>query len=75
MRENSNTNKNIGEKFNKSNLQINKSQIYDDEEEEEEASNDIEREMDEFNGISFNNKNFLNKNKYENINNINNNNY
>ena len=57
MRENSNTNKNIGEKFNKSNLQINKSQIYDDEEEEEEASNDIEREMDEFNGISFNNKN------------------
>ena len=57
MRENSNMNKNIGEKFNKSNLQINKSQIYDDEEEEEEASNDIEREMDEFNGISFNNKN------------------
>ena len=56
IRNNSNMNKNIGEKYNKSNIQINKSQIYDDEEEEEEI-NDIEREMDEINGITFNNKN------------------
>ena len=52
IRDNSNMNKNMGEK-----IQMNKSQLYDEEEEEEEASNDIEREMDEVNGISFNNKN------------------
>ena len=56
IKDNSNMNKNIGEKYNKSNTQINKEQTYEDEEEEE-PSNDIEREMDEFNGISFNNKN------------------
>ena len=56
IRDNSNMNKNMGEKYNKSNIQINKEQTYDDEEEEE-PSNDIEKEMDEFNGISFNNKN------------------
>lgn len=52
IRDDSNINKKIGEK-----MPMNKNQIYDDEEEEEEASNDIEREMDEVNGISFNNKN------------------
>ena len=53
---NSNINKNLGDKFSKSNVQINKNQTYDEEEEEEEE-NDIEKEMDEINGISFNNKN------------------
>lgn len=51
IRNSSNINKN-GEKYNnKSNMQI-----YD-EDDEEEDENDIEKEMDEFNGISFNNKN------------------
>ena len=54
IRDISNMNKNIG---NKSNTQINKTQIYDEEEEEGEESNDIEKEMDEVNGIRFNNKN------------------
>ena len=57
MRDNSNINKNLGEKYNKSNVQINKNQINDDDDEEEEEENEIEKEMDEINGISFNNKN------------------
>jgi len=55
IRNSSNVNKN-GEKYNKSNTQIYKTPIYD-EDDEEELENDIEKEMDEFNGISFNNKN------------------
>jgi len=58
--------KNIRDKsVNKFNVQINKGQIYDDEEEEEEI-NDIEKEMDEFNGIRFTNKNCPNIIKQEN---------
>ena len=56
MDDNQNINKNIIEKLDKSNNQINKSQLYE-EEEEEELENDIEKEMDEVNGITFNNKN------------------
>lgn len=53
LRNSSNINKN-GEKYSKKNMQIYKTQIYDDDDEEE-YENDIEKEMDEFNGISFNN--------------------
>ena len=58
--DNQNINKNIIEKLDKSNNQINKSQLYEEEEEEEELENDIEKEMDEVNGITFNNKNSSN---------------
>ena len=60
IRDNSNMNKNMMEKLDKSNNQINhinKNQLYEEEEEEEEVENDIEEEMDEINGIRFNNKN------------------
>ena len=41
--DNQNINKNIIEKLDKSNNQINKSQLYEEEEEEEELENDIEK--------------------------------
>ena len=54
----SNTNKMIMEKAEKQNInQVSKNRIDDEEEEEEEGDNDIEKEMDEANGILFNNKN------------------
>jgi hypothetical protein len=57
IRDNSNMNKNIIEKLDKSNNNINKNHLYEEEEEEDEVENDIEEEMDEVNGIRFNDKN------------------